>query len=71
MQVVDRGVPIARLVSMRGSDRDDSGRVERLVASGLLRAGNGDASFLLRLKPLKASAADLAGALQEDREGSA
>ncbi len=70
MQVLDRGVPVARLVSIRGSNREDAGRVARLVSAGLLRAGTGDASFLLRLDPLKAPKADLSGALEEERQGS-
>ena len=67
VQVLDRGKPVARLVSL------DAGRVEqndadhqrrqRLIASGILRPGSG---LDCRLEPLAISV-DLGHALDEDR----
>ena len=67
VQILERGVPIAKLVGMPepGADRD---RVARLVRAGVLSHGRGDARRLLERSPLAAPAGDLTGALAEDRE---
>lgn len=68
IQVLERGVPIARLVGMQGSKTSrDPARVDRLVASGVLRRGTGDLSWVLQEPPLEAPEADLSGALDDDR----
>ena len=64
VQVLDRGTPVARLVpagAQQGSER------ERLIASGVLRPGQGGASAVLdqRLLELPASVSE---ALNRDRE---
>ena len=44
-EILERGVPVARLVPAAGSDR---GRRQRLAAAGVVRLGSGDASWILR-----------------------
>jgi prevent-host-death family protein len=67
VQITERGVPIARLVGMPppGPDRQ---RIARLVRSGVLSQGHGDARAVLEVAPVAAGDADLSGALSEDRE---
>ncbi|MBI2377859.1 MAG: type II toxin-antitoxin system prevent-host-death family antitoxin [Deltaproteobacteria bacterium] len=67
VQILERGVPIARLVGMPAPGTD-SERVERLVRSGILRPGRGDARPLLVRPPIAAPGADVSGALADDRE---
>ena len=64
VQILERGVPIARLVGLRGDEHD--GRVDRLAKSGVLRRGVGDLSWLLEDAPLKVRA-NLSQALEDDR----
>jgi prevent-host-death family protein len=66
VQVLDRGVPIARLVAMPRADESESAGLDRLVSAGLVRRGNGGVRALLKRR-LSVSA-DLQGALDEDRE---
>ena len=61
-----RGKPVARLCGVRGTGVADAQRRDRLIASGVLRAGSGDASCILRKPPL-AIEADLAGAVEAER----
>jgi prevent-host-death family protein len=68
VQVLDRGVPVARLVGLPSVRDDDRARIERLVRAGALRPARGDASWLLAEEPLEAPQADVSGALREDRE---
>ena len=69
VEIVHRGVPVARLVGVRGSgEEDDARRRQRLVALGLLRAGTGDASFILDREPVELDGVDLSAALHEVRE---
>jgi prevent-host-death family protein len=63
VEILERGVPVARLVPVAGSDR---GRRQRLAAAGIVRLGSGDASWILgepRPRGLR-----LREALEEERE---
>lgn len=67
VQILDRGRPVARLVSFtpEASGPDDHLR-DRLVRAGILRAGTGNSAFLLDTT-LAEVRADLRSTLQEDR----
>ncbi len=69
VHVLERGVPIARLVGLRDAIDigDDGERVNRLVKGGILRRGTSDLSWILREPPISAPGADLSGAVDEDR----
>lgn len=71
VQVLERGVPIARLVGLRDSrdlsEGDDRLRVDRLVKGGILRRGSGGLTWILHDPPISAPSADLSGALDEAR----
>jgi antitoxin (DNA-binding transcriptional repressor) of toxin-antitoxin stability system len=68
VQVLERGVPIARLVGLREAvEGDDKARVDRLVRGGVLRRGSGDLTWILREAPISAPGANLSGAVEEDR----
>ncbi len=68
VQVLERGVPVARLVGMpSGGAEADADRIARLVRAGVLRPGHGDARQILRKPPLRARGADVSGALADDR----
>ena len=68
VQIVDRGVPVARLVGLSPPSREGDGeRRERLIQAGVLRPGVGDASVTLSRPPIELSAA-LSTALDEERE---
>jgi len=69
VQVLDRGVPVARLVPLLRDAGLDSARWERLVAGGVLRAGSGDASFVLDHPPIAIPGLDLSAAVQDERNG--
>ena len=64
VQVLDRGVPVARLVPLAASE--DGGAFERLIRAGLLRPGTGNAAAILDEPPLE-TPTSLAEALIEDR----
>ena len=66
IQVVDRGVPVARITGATGSGDNDARR-ERLAASGVLRLGNGEMKRVLRARPVTMRGG-LSSALQDDRE---
>jgi prevent-host-death family protein len=71
VQILERGVPIARLSALstgRVSQADDAKRLDRLVRAGILRRGAGNLAWLGDAPPLRAPEADLSGALAEDRE---
>ena len=65
VQVLERGVPIARLVPP--ADKGEDGVRERLVGAGLLRPGEGRAEAVLDAAPLELPAS-ISGALAEDRQ---
>jgi prevent-host-death family protein len=67
VQIVARGVPVARLTSLPPADRrQGEQRRERLVRDGVLRPGSGDASTVLSEAPLVVGSSVLE-ALLEDR----
>jgi prevent-host-death family protein len=69
VQILDRGVPVARLIpcSAQGA-AEDSGRVERLAREGILRKGAAELAWLISEPPLIAGAARLTQAVSDDRE---
>jgi len=69
VQILERGVPIARLVALQGIANDvDSSRLKLLARAGLLRRGTGDLSWAADEPPVPAKRAALSRALDEDRE---
>ena len=67
VEVLDRGVPVARLTGLAsGRSGTDAGVRERLIRAGIVRAGKGDASPILARAPIDVGASVLA-ALQEER----
>jgi prevent-host-death family protein len=69
VQVLDRGVPIARLVGITSSSGADAQRLERLAKAGIVRRGSGDLGWVFDEAPVSPSGTpDLANALREDRE---
>lgn len=66
VQVLDRGVPVARLVPIEGPEVPESDRRNRLIKAGILEAGSGDASGLLEHRPIRTNA-NLAAALEAER----
>ena len=66
VEVLDRGVPVARIVAvLHNSDGYDQSR-ERLIGSGVLRPGAGGARAVLDEPPLKLPV-PISAALLEDR----
>ncbi|MEX0791289.1 MAG: type II toxin-antitoxin system prevent-host-death family antitoxin [Actinomycetota bacterium] len=67
VQVLDRGVPVARLsglaATQAGAGEDHR---QRLIRSGLLRSSTAPMSIVLGRPPLP-SGGDIGGALDEDR----
>jgi len=68
VQVLERGVPIARLVPCQPGSEDGTARLDRLARSGIVRRGTGDLGWILRDPPPSVPGADLSRALDEDRE---
>lgn len=68
VQVLERGVPIARLIGISSSEGADANRIDRLAKAGILRKGNGDLAWVLEEAPLPVSRAKVSEALNEDRE---
>jgi prevent-host-death family protein len=70
VQILDRGVPVARLVGSPGPSPEtrDQARLDRLVRAGVLRRGSGDPRGVLSEPPIVAARAALRGALDEDRD---
>jgi prevent-host-death family protein len=67
VQVLERGVPVARIVPMPPTAATvDRAELDRLVRAGIVRRGEGGMGALASRR-LRASA-DLLGALDEDRE---
>jgi prevent-host-death family protein len=67
VQILDRGVPVARLVAATGSGEAADARLDRLVAAGVVRRGSGGVGRVLATPPIAAPDADLRRALDEDR----
>lgn len=67
VQVLDRGVPIARLSGLTADVGDDAARRERLARSGIIRPGSGDVSGLLAREPIELPTS-LLEILAEERE---
>jgi len=69
VQILERGVPIARLVGLEGaSAQGEAERLDQLERAGILRRGTSDLGWLVAEAPLVAPAADVSGAVHEDRE---
>jgi len=68
VQIVERGVPVARLVGMQGAPAgDDEARLDRLARAGILRRGTGNLGWILDAPPPRVPGADLQRALDDDR----
>ena len=65
VQVLDRGVPIARLSAVRSDASGDGERRERLVRSGVVRPGAGDASNVLSEELVEVRASILDALIEE------
>lgn len=68
VQVLERGVPVARLVGLGTADAPADARIERLVRAGILRRGTGDVSWALDAELPEARGASVSSALAEERE---
>lgn len=66
VQVLERGIPIARLVGLAGGP-PPADRVKRLTRAGVLRPGTSDLRWLAKEAPLRVGDADVGIALEEDR----
>ena len=64
VQVLDRGIPVARLVPP--TEGDDEEARERLIGAGVLRPGKGNAAAILEEPPLELPTS-LLEALIDDR----
>lgn len=72
VQVLERGVPIARLVGLertvvRGA-KEEGEKLQRLERAGIIVRGTGDLRWLLERDPPKIQGAALSEALRADRE---
>jgi len=70
VQVVDRGVPVARLVPLARAHGRDADRLARLVRSGVVRAGTEEPVGVLDEPPIRINGS-LSDALAEDRRSRA
>jgi antitoxin (DNA-binding transcriptional repressor) of toxin-antitoxin stability system len=71
VQILERGIPIARLSGLstdRASHPEEAKRLDRLARAGILRRGRGDLAWLRDAAPLQAPGSDVSGALAQDRE---
>lgn len=66
VQVMDRGVPVARLAPVPPAGGHDEAHRQRLIQAGVLRAGHGGTSTVLETPPLELPAS-LVEALDEER----
>lgn len=67
VQVLDRGVPVARLVGLEPVEAGaNSAHRQRLIASGIVRPGRGDTRAILDRPPLELPTS-LLEALDEER----
>jgi len=67
VEVLDRGVPVARLVPLKGGSATGRAERERLVREGIITPGAGGIRTLLEQPPL-AIDARLSEAVEEDRD---
>lgn len=69
VEVLDRGVPIARIVGLSGTrGTRDKDRLMHLAESGVLRRSTSSLAWILDEPPIAAGDAALRQALDEDRE---
>lgn len=69
VQILERGVPIARITGLdTTSDAASSEARRRMTASGLLRAGTGDLAGILETPPIELPGTLLLEALQAERD---
>jgi prevent-host-death family protein len=69
VQILDRGVPVARLIPCSAQAAGvDSGRVERLAREGILRKGVSKLTWMISEPPLAAGDARLTQAVQDERD---
>jgi prevent-host-death family protein len=72
VQVLERGVPIARLVGLEANPsrgkKEDNEKLDRLERAGMIRRGTGDMRWVLEQKALKLPGPSVLDALLEDRE---
>jgi prevent-host-death family protein len=67
VEVLDRGVPVARLTRLSAAEpAGDGGRRQRLVHAGVLRPGNGNARAILDLALVEVPAS-IRDALEQER----
>ena len=66
--VLDRGVPVARLVTVDPASSTDEDRRRRLIHAGVVRPGTGGCEAILDHRPVQARGADVSEALDEDRK---
>jgi antitoxin (DNA-binding transcriptional repressor) of toxin-antitoxin stability system len=67
IQVLDRGIPVARLTQPGGDAGDIEERRQRLARAGVLRLGSGRAAKVVRLEPLDLGV-PLSDAIADDRD---
>lgn len=68
LQILDRGVPVARLTGLAPSPgRHDEDHRQRLIQAGILRPGSGSALRVLDTEPLELPL-PLSDALADERE---
>lgn len=68
VQIVSRGVPVARLVGIDRGAGSEARRRERLLQAGVLRAGRGGArETVFDRPPVALLGVDLTAALSEER----
>jgi len=68
--ILDRGIPVARLVPAVGTDAgDDEAWLQRLERAGIVRRGTGGKSELLLTPPPDVGGGVLEALLEERREG--
>lgn len=68
VQILERGVPIARLVGISSDGSKDDARLKELAKAGILRRGTGGLGWLLVEPPVEVPSLELSHSLQEDRE---
>ena len=71
VEILERGVPVARLTGARPSALPQRERLDLLVRAGILRRGSGDLAWLLDEPPVPGRGGSLLAALDEDRGESA